>query len=133
MTVVGNKLIHGTLTEKTIGAAMEVHSVLGAGFLESVYEEALAIEFNIRKIPFERQKNFKISYKGIYAKEFICDFLVDNLVIVELKAIKGITEIEQAQLLNYLKASGLEVGLLLNFGAKSLEYKRMIYSNPRNP
>ena len=108
---------------------MEVHSILGSGFWESVYEEALAIEFNIRKIPFEKQKTFKVLYKGIYAKEFICDFVVSNLVIVELKAIKMITEIEQAQLLNYLKSSGLEVGLLLNFGAKSLEYKRMIYSN----
>jgi GxxExxY protein len=130
MVVTENKLIHGVLTGKILGAAMEVHSVLGTGFGESVYEEALAIEFKIREIPFDRQKTFKISYKGILAKQFICDFVADNLVLVELKAVKKITEIEQAQLLNYLKASGLEVGLLLNFGAKSLEYKRMVYSNP---
>ncbi|MGA2916059.1 MAG: GxxExxY protein [Sedimentisphaerales bacterium] len=130
MNVTEDKLVHSALTGKILGAAMEVHSILGTGFWENVYEEALAIEFNIRKIPFERQKTFEVSYKGIFAKEFICDFVVGGLVIVELKAIKRITEIEQAQLLNYLKTSGLEVGLLLNFGAKSLEYKRMIYSNP---
>jgi GxxExxY protein len=130
MNVTEDKLVHRTLTGKILGAAMEVHSVLGTGFWENVYEEALAIEFNIRKIPFEGQKTFEVSYKGIFAKEFICDFVVGGLVIVELKAIKRITEVEQAQLLNYLKTSGFEVGLLLNFGAKSLEYKRMIYSNP---
>jgi len=122
-------LVHGGLTGKVLGAAMEVHSVLGTGFLESVYEEALAVEFKMREIPFDKQKIFEVLYKGTLVKQFTCDFVVGNLVIVELKAIKGITDIEQAQLLNYLKASGLEVGLLLNFGAKSLEYKRMIYSN----
>ncbi len=133
MNATKDKLVHSDLTGKVIGAAMEVHSILGTGFWENVYEEALAIEFSIRKIPFERQKIFDILYKGAFAKEFICDFVVGGLVIVELKAIKNIAEVEQAQLLNYLKTSGLEVGLLLNFGAKSLEYKRMIFSNPRNP
>jgi len=130
MVVTEDRLVHGGLTGKVLGAAMEVHTILGTGFLESVYEEAIAVEFKIREIPFERQKTFGISYKGILAKQFTCDFVVGNLVIVELKAIKRITDIEQAQLLNYLKASGFEVGLLLNFGDKSLEYKRMIYSNP---
>jgi GxxExxY protein len=129
MVVAEDKLIHGGLTGKVLGAAMEVHSVLGTGFLESVYEEAIAIEFKAREMQFDRQKTFEILYKGVPTKQFTCDFVVGDLVIIELKAIKRITEIEQAQLLNYLKASGLEIGLLLNFGAKSLEYKRMIYSN----
>jgi len=130
MAVTEDGLVHGGLTGKVLGAAMEVHRVLGTGFLESVYEGALAVEFKIREIPFEKQKTFEVSYKGEMVKDFVCDFVINDLVIVELKAIKRITEIEQAQLLNYLKASGLEVGLLLNFGTKSLEYKRMINSNP---
>jgi GxxExxY protein len=88
-----------------------------------------AAEFKIRDIKFIKQKTFEVKYKGISVKQFTCDFVVEDLVIVELKAIKRITDIEQAQLLNYLKAGGLEVGLLLNFGTKSLEYKRMINSN----
>ncbi len=109
---------------------MEVHKILGAGFLESVYEEALAIEFDLRRIPYERQKPIDVRYKGRPTKQFVCDFVVSNKVIVELKAIKGISDIEQAQLLNYLKSSGLDLGLLLNFGCTSLEIKRMISSNP---
>jgi GxxExxY protein len=133
MVVTEDRLVHGGLTGKILGAAMEVHSILGTGFLESVYEESLAVEFKIREIPFDKQKTFEVSYKDVLVKQFTCDFVVGKLVIVELKAIKRITDIEQAQLLNYLKVSGLEVGLLLNFGAKSLEYKRMVYSNLRNP
>ena len=109
---------------------MEVHKVLGAGFLESVYEEALAIEFDLRRIPYERQKPIDVCYKGRPDQQFSCDFVVSNKVIVELKAIKGISDIEQAQVLNYLKSSGLNLGLLLNFGCSSLEIKRMINSNP---
>ncbi len=130
MAITKAGLIHGELTGKVLGAAMEVHRILGTGFLESVYEESLTVEFRLREIPFVKQKTFNVSYKGELVKQFTCDFVIDNLVIVELKAIKVITEIEQAQLLNYLKASGLEVGLLLNFSGKSLEYKRMINSNP---
>ena len=108
---------------------MEVHSVLGAGFLESVYEEVLAIEFDLRRIPYERQRPINVLYKGRHAKQFICDFVVYDKVIVELKAIKEISDIEQAQVLNYLKSSGLNLGLLLNFGSSSLEIKRLIDSN----
>ena len=109
---------------------MEVHSVLGAGFVESVYEESLAIEFGLRKIPYERQKPIDVLYKGRLAKQFICDFIVYGKIIVELKAIKEISDIEQAQVLNYLKSSELNLGLLLNFGSSSLEVKRLIDSNP---
>ena len=105
---------------------MEVHSTLGYGFLESVYEEALAIEFNLRKIPFERQKTLDVFYKQKKVKSFACDFLVDGAVLVELKAIENLSGIEQAQVLNYLKATNLKLGLLLNFGTTSLQYKRLI-------
>jgi len=109
---------------------MEVHKVLGAGFVESVYEEALAIEFDLRKIRYERQNPIDVLYKDRLAKQFFCDFVVCDKIIVELKAIRKITEIEQTQVLNYLKATGLNLGLLFNFGASSLEYKRLINTNP---
>jgi GxxExxY protein len=114
------------LTREVIGAAMEVHSQLGCGFVESVYEEAIAVEFNLRRIKYERQKTLDVFYKGVKVKQFICDFLINGQVLVELKAIKNLTDIEMAQVLNYLKATGLKIGLLFNFGAKSLEYKRII-------
>jgi len=128
--VAESDLLHHELTRKIIGAAMEVHRVLGAGFVESVYEESLAIEFGLRKIPYERQKPIDVIYKGRVAKHFICDFIVYGKIIVELKAIKEISDIEQAQVLNYLKSSELNLGLLLNFGSSSLEVKRLIDSNP---
>jgi GxxExxY protein len=128
--VAESDLLHSELTREIIGAAMEVHRVLGAGFVESVYEESLAIEFGLRKISYERQKPIDVLYKGRLAKQFICDFIVYGKIIVELKAIKEISDIEQAQVLNYLKSSELNLGLLLNFGSSSLEVKRPIDSNP---
>ena len=133
MLHIPNQLVHSGLTGDIIGAAMEVHSTLGPGFIESVYEESLAYEFELRKIPFERQKTFKVFYKARAVKTFVADFVADNTVIVEVKAIREITEIEKLQVINYLKASGLEVGLAINFGAPSLDYKRLIETNPRNP
>jgi len=114
------------LTKEIIGAAMEVHRHLGSGFLESVYEESMSVEFALRKIKYERQKTLDVFYKEIKVKQFVCDYLIDNCVLVELKAIKALTDIETAQVLNYLRATGIKLGLLLNFGAKSLEYKRII-------
>jgi GxxExxY protein len=119
-------LLHNELTREIIGAAMEVHKTLGSGFLENVYEEALAIELDIRKVYYERQRGIDIFYKGLLAKQFICDLLVGGKVLVELKALKNITGIEEAQILNYMKATGLEIGLLINFGEQSLNYKRFI-------
>jgi GxxExxY protein len=118
--------LHKDLTEKIIGAAMEVHRTLHSGFLESVYEEAIAIEMNLQKVPFERQKPIDVFYKGKLAKQFFCDFVVDGKVLVELKAIKKLTENEDAQVLNYLKATGFQLALLINFGTLSLEFKRII-------
>ncbi len=119
-------LLHNELTREIIGSAMEVHKTLGCGFLESVYEEALAIELDIRKVPYERQKGIDVVYKGLVAKQFICDLLVGEKVMVELKALKSISNVEEAQILNYMKATGLEIGLLINFGEQSLKYKRFI-------
>ena len=120
------EFLYKDLTYAIIGAAIEVHRILGPGFLESVYEEALAHEFELRGIPYERQAKLAVRYKEIIAGEFRADFLVDGKVVVELKAIKALTEGDEAQLLNYLKGTGYRVGLLLNFGAPSLEHKRRI-------
>ncbi len=119
-------LLYSDLTGQIIGAAMEVHSNLGPGFLESVYEEAMVVELSVRSIEFERQKDIDVFYKEVKIKQFICDILVEGKIIIELKALKKLTDIEYAQTLNYLKATGLKVGLLLNFGEKSLKYKRFI-------
>ena len=114
------------LTYNIIGAAMEVHHILGPGFVEAVYEAALATELALRNIPFERQILLQVDYKGAVAGDFRADYLIDHKVIVELKAVKRLTDVHEAQLINYLKATDHRVGLLLNFGAKSLEYKRRV-------
>jgi GxxExxY protein len=121
-----SKLLHEDLTYAIIGAAMEVHSVLRTGFLESVYEQALAHEFDLRGLRYQRQAKLEVRYKGRIAGEFRADFLVDNKVVVELKAAKALTEIDEAQLINYLKVTGYPVGLLLNFGAQSLQHTRRV-------
>ena len=126
-------LLHADLTHKIIGAAMEVHSTLGTGFLEAVYEDALAVEFGIQGIRYEKQKPLCVFYKGHKVRDYICDFLIEEKVLVELKAIKRLTATEESQLLNYLKGTGLELGLLINFGESSLKYKRFIKTNPCNP
>ena len=116
---------------KIVGAAMEVSNELGAGFLEAVYQEALGIELKSRALPFVAQPTITIAYKGrILTKEYVPDFVCYDQIIVEIKAIKELTTIEQAQLLNYLKATGKPVGLLLNFGAPKLEWKRMVLNQP---
>lgn len=112
---------------KIIGAAMEVSNELGCGFLEAVYEEALQLEFTEKEIPFISQKEIEIIYKGQkLTKKYYADFLCFNSIIVEIKAIKRITEIEEAQILNYLKATQLPLGVLINFGITRLEWKRYV-------
>jgi len=125
-SIAEQEFLYKDLTYAIIGAAMEVHRILGPGFLESVYEEALAHEFDLRGIPYEQQAKLAVRYKDIVAGEFRADFLVDGKVVIELKAIKALTEGDEAQLLNYLKGTGYRVGLLLNFGAPSLEHKRRV-------
>ncbi|MBE9593657.1 MAG: GxxExxY protein [Proteobacteria bacterium] len=115
------------LTKEIIGAAMEVHRELGSGFLEYVYEESLCYELNLREYSFDRQKELDIQYKDLLiARKYKPDLIVESKVIVEIKATSGLTKNEEAQLLNYLKATKMRVGLLLNFGTKSLEVKRRI-------
>jgi GxxExxY protein len=110
-----------------VGAAMEVHKVLGNGFLEAVYHEALAVEFVERGIPFEMEKNIQIHYKGVLLKKYYqADFICYDKIILELKALSLLTGEHEAQLLNYLKATGFKTGLLINFGQKSLIYKRFV-------
>ena len=108
------------LTEKIIGAAIEVHRILGPGLLESIYEEALAIELDLRSIPFRRQVEIDVQYKGHTIKGQRLDLLVEEQVVVELKSVTNLPEVAMAQVLSYLKASGLKRGLLLNFGAPKL-------------
>jgi GxxExxY protein len=110
-----------------IGAAMEVHRVLGCGFLKPVYQEALAKEFVLRNIPFRREVELPVMYKGEFlAVKYKPDFICYDSVIVELKALDKLSGKEKAQVINYLKATGIERGLLLNFGTIRLEYERVI-------
>jgi len=113
-------------TAAIIGAAMEVHTLLGPGFLEPVYQEALAIELEARDIPYRREHPISIWYKGkALSAPYRADFLCHGEIVVELKALARMGGLEEAQLLHYLKATGHDVGLLINFGAKSLEVRRM--------
>jgi GxxExxY protein len=111
-----------------MGAAMDVHRELGSGFLESVYQEALEMELAHREIPFESQKSIRIIYKGkMLEKEFISDLICYKKIIVELKAQDSLSGREEAQILNYLKATGMKLGLIINFGSHpKLEWKRLV-------
>jgi len=116
-------------TYAIIGAAMEVHRYLGHGFLEPVYQDAFAKELAARQIPYAREIELRIAYKGeflacFYKAAFVCY----EEIVVELKALAKLTTVEYAQVVNYLKATGFQRGLLINFGAPSLEYKRFIRS-----
>src|SRR5258706_196808 len=107
-----------------VGAAMEVHRQLGHGFSEAVYQECLEMELAERGIVFVSQKEMPINYKGRKIKKtYIADFIACDKIVVEIKALDGLTSREEAQVINYLKASSLQVGVLINFGAASLEWK----------
>ncbi len=122
-----DKLLYKEITEKIIGAAMEVHRVLGAGFLEAVYEEALCIELGRIGLKYKNQEELKIIYKDVILKHrYRADLMVEDKVIVDTKATSGLTAIDEAQVFNYLKVTRKKIGLLLNFGKKSLEWKRII-------
>ena len=111
---------------KIVGAAMEVHRMLGCGFVEPVYQEALEKEFALRGIPYEREKELSIIYKGnTLTKTFKADFICYNKIILVLKAVREFVDEHYAQIYNYLRASGLELGLLINFGAPSIEFERV--------
>jgi GxxExxY protein len=113
---------------RIVGAAMDVYYTQGRGFLEPVYQEALAIEFGQRDIPFEAQKLLTIEYKGLpLKKEYMADFVCFGQIIVEIKACEGLTGRDEGQVINYLKATQMRVGLLFNFGNQAkLEWKRYV-------
>lgn len=122
------ELLHEDETYAIRGAAIEVHKRLGPGFLEAVYQEALEIELSFRGIPFESQKALKISYRDqALAKAYIADLVCYETIILELKCVSRITDIHRAQLINYLTATGLQVGLIINFGSRGrLEIERLV-------
>lgn len=114
------------LSKKIIGAAIKVHRELGPGFLESIYEEALKVEFSEQGLHFDSQKEIKIEYLGVEVGTHRLDLIVENEIIVELKAVKELEDIHFVQLRSYLKATSLKVGLLLNFSKPTLEVKRVV-------
>lgn len=117
---------HKELTHGILNAAFEVHNLLGCGFLEKVYENALVYELRMREYTVEVQKNIEVRYKNQIVGKYIGDIVIEDKVVVELKTVEEISKVHKAQLLNYLKATGYEVGLILNFAKTRLEYKRLV-------
>jgi GxxExxY protein len=119
-------ILYKDLSYRVVGAAMEVHRTLGSGFLESVYHTAMAHELRLQQIPFESKKALPVTYKGQIVGQYEADLLVDNKIIVELKSVTALSGAHMAQANHYLAATGLRLALLLNFGAASLEMKRVV-------
>lgn len=122
----GGKLIHEELTRQIIGAAMTLHRTLGVGFLEKVYENALAQELRSRGLTVEQQKPITVRYRGQPVGEYFADILVEGAVVLELRTVEQVTQVHEAQTMNYLRATGIRVGLVLNFAAPRLEWKRLV-------
>ncbi len=122
-----DKLLHRATTEAIIGAAFEVHRELGYGFLERVYQRALQVELKRRGVAAEIEKCIQVQYKGVIVGDYDADLIVDGCVAVEIKIKPQYDKRDEAQLLNELKATGLKVGLLLNFGRTKVEYKRLVF------
>ncbi len=118
-------MLHNDLTSKILEAAFEVSNELGAGFLESVYEKALVVALSQKGIPVRTQVRLKVKFRDVIVGEFCADMLVAEKVIVELKSVRAVLPEHKAQVINYLKATEIEVGLLLNFGNSKLEYYRL--------
>ena len=120
------ELLYKELTFAVIGAAMEVHKILGPGFLEVVYQGALERELTLRGIPFEQKVKLPVNYKDVLVGQYEADLVVDNKFIIEIKAVSKFNASHQAQAMHYLAATGLRIALLLNFGTGSLEHRRII-------
>ena len=118
--------LHGEITEAVIGAAFEVHNVLGYGFLEKVYQNAMQVELIQRGHQCVTEAHIKVRYKKATVGDYFADLLVDGVVVVELKVAKEYQTSDEAQLINQLKATDLQVGLLINFGRKEVEFKRLV-------
>ena len=127
------KYIHSELTGEIIGCAMEVHKALGNGFQEVIYQRALEIEMAQQGLTASREHEMDIFYKGINIGNRRVDFFVEEKVMVELKALIQLEDVHLAQAINYLEAYGLEVGLLLNFGSRSLQFKRVMKPTKNRP
>jgi GxxExxY protein len=122
---------HKQITSKILNAAFEVHNILGAGFLEKVYENALLKELKLRGLKVDQQKEVVVDYKGEVVGSYFADLIVEGKVIIEVKATCALNVVHEAQVINYLKTSGLQVGLLLNFSCRKLEYKRLVLSKAK--
>lgn len=120
------ELILNEVTFQVIAAVIEVHKILGYGFLENVYEKALLKELQLRGLKAESQKEVKVAYKGEIVGSYFADIIVNDEIILELKAVEHLTNAHKAQVLNYLKGTGLRVGFLANFGKEKAEYKRFV-------
>jgi GxxExxY protein len=120
-----DKLLHADLTGKILQCCFTVARELGAGFLESVYQNALAVMFREHQLGFKMEQSYEVEFRGQKIGLYVADLVVENTVIVELKCCKSLIPEHQAQVINYLAASGLPVGLLVNFGHRNLEYKRL--------
>lgn len=123
-------MLYGEVTQRIIGAAMAVHSMLGNGFQEVIYQRAMEIELPLHGLAFEREKEMPIYYREQLIGSRRVDFFVEGLIMVELKAIASLEDVHLAQAKNYLEAYQMKIGLLLNFGAKSLQFKR-VHHHPR--
>lgn len=119
-------LIEGELTEKILAAAFAVHNTLGSGYLEKVYENALVVELSKNRVPVEQQRPFKVKYRNAVVGEYQADLVVDGRVIVECKVVRSLDQIHEAQLMNYLRATRIRVGLIFNFGRPKLQYRRLV-------
>jgi len=124
--IINEKYKYSDLTAKIIGAAMEVHKFLGNGFQEVIYQRALAIELGEKELSFVREQEMQIEYKGVDIGTRRVDFFVEDKIMVEIKAVIKLEDVHLAQAINYLEAYNLEIGLLINFGSKSMEFKRLI-------
>lgn len=120
------EILFRELSYAVVGAAVEVHRLLGPGFLEAVYQAALAHELNLRCIPFQQSVKLPVSYKDVTLGEYEADFVVEDKIILEIKAMQALHPRHEAQAIHYLTATGLQLAILINFGAASLEYKRIV-------
>lgn len=125
--MIKEQYIHSEITSEILNVAFEVHKIIGPGFAESVYHRSMIVECNLRNLEAESEIDLPIFYKSIWVGSRRADLLIKKKVIVELKAVSELNEIHLAQAINYLEAFNLEVGLLLNFGSKSLQFKRLIH------
>ena len=120
------ELIHKELVYEVVGCAMKVHRELGYGFLEKVYENSMMVLLNKKSIKAKQQFPVPVHFENVIVGEYFADFMIEDKILVELKTVEKITNVHFAQLLNYLKATGIKLGLLINFGPRKLEYERII-------